>query len=127
MSGIAFYIYCAEWSCRAQVFALAAADASLGINGRHLHFATIGIGVIDHQNSLRLAAACADAAFVALGYGDAVLLDPHGTADTDSGLILWKDRANCPCRTHLRTAIALGTAETALERHLGLHKAHRVN
>lgn len=115
MSGVTFYINSTKWSCRTYIFTFATANASLGINSWHLHFATIGGGVVHHQYRLGLAVACASTTLVALGYRDTIFSNPYGTTNADSCLLFRLYGLDGGRRAHLRAAVALWSAETALE------------
>ena len=66
------------------------------------------------------------AAVVAVDDRNTVLLDPHGATDMNKRFIFLPDSLNSAGRAYLRTTCTLGTAVTALERHLGLHEAQQV-
>ena len=123
---VSFYIDSTERSGGTYIFALAAADAAFVVNSRHEDCSSVCRCVFHHLYGVSRTVFGARAAVVATRHGDAVLLDPHGVTDMNEGFIFLLDSLDGACRARLRTARTLGTAVTALERHLRLHEAQRV-
>ena len=118
---IALYIDGAEGSCGAEVFAFAATDTFLGVNDRYFHRLAVNL-LLDHLDCPRRAVSCTGTAVITVGNGNTVLLNPHGVADMDSGLLLFGNGFDGTRRAHLRATCTLRTAVAALERHLRLHE-----
>ena len=123
---VSFYVYSAERSGRAEVFALAAAYTALVVNSRHEDCSSVCRCVFHHLDGVRGTVAGTRTTMVAARHRDAVLLDPHCVTDMNEGLVFLSDSLNSACRTHLRTMRALRSAVTALEGHLGLHEPERI-
>ena len=119
---VSFDIDCAERSCRAEVFALAAAYTAFFIHRRHLHRATVRGCMIDHLNCIRRTLACTYAARLTLSNRDTVVGYPHRMPDADSCLVLNSDRSYSLRWAHLGAKRTFRTAVAALERHLRLHQ-----
>ena len=123
--GVSFYIDGAEGACGAEVFAFAATDTFLCIHYRYFDHATVDL-LLHHLDCPRRAVTRTRAAVVAVGDGDAVLLNPHGVTDMDSSLLLFGNGFDSTRWAHLRATGTLRAAVTALERHLRLHEPQRV-
>lgn len=126
MGTVSFYVDSAERASRAEVLALAAAYTALVINSRHEDGSSVCRRVFHHMNGVSGTMFGARTAMVAVGHGDAVLLDPHRVTDMNEGLVFSPDSLNSAGRTHLGTTCTLRSAVTALEGHLRLHQSHRV-
>ena len=123
---VSFYVYSAERSGRAKVFAFAAAYTALVVNSRHEDCSSVCCCVFHHLNGILGAMFGACTTMVAVGNRDAVLLDPYCVTDMNERLIFLSDCLNSSGRTNLRTMCALGSAVAALEGHLGLHEPERI-
>ena len=124
--GISFYIDGAERSCGAKILALAATDTFFGIYDRHFHLFAVDL-FLHHLDCPRRAVTRTSTTMVAVGDGDAVLLDPHGMPDVNGGLLLFGDWFDCTGGADLTATGTLGTAVAALKGHLGLHEPQRVS
>ena len=122
---VAFHIDSREWARRTNVFAVSASDAFLSIYGGYLMF---GISRFYHDDSAGRAVALAVAAADAIAQHHAVVFDPHGMTNLNSGFVSRLVEMDSACGTHIGASMAGGRAVTEVERHLGLHEgggAHR--
>ena len=122
---VAFHIDSREWTRRTNVFAVSASDAFLSIYGGYLMF---GISRFYHDDSAGRAVALAVAATDAIAQHHAVVFDPHGMTNLNSGFVSRLVEMDSACGTHIGASMAGGRAVTEVERHLGLHEgggAHR--
>ena len=122
---VAFHIDSREWPRWTDVFAVSASDAFLSIYGGYLMF---GISRFYHDDSAGRAVALAVAAADAIAQHHAVVFDPHGMTNLNSGFVSRLVEMDSACGTHIGASMAGGRAVTEVERHLGLHKggsAHR--
>ena len=122
---VAFHIDSREWARRTNVFAVSASDAFLSIYGGYLMF---GISRFYHDDSAGRAVALAVAATDAIAQHHAVVFDPHGMTNLNSGFVSRLVEMDSASGTHISAGMAGGRAVTEVERHLGLHEgggAHR--
>ena len=122
---VAFYVDSREWARRTNVFAVSASDAFLSIYGGYLMF---GISRFYHDDSAGRAVALAVAAADAIAQHHAVVFDPHGMTNLNSGFVSRLVAMDSASGTHIGASMAGGRAVTEVERHLGLHEgggAHR--
>ena len=122
---VSFHIDSREWPRWTDVFAVSASDAFLGIYGGYLMF---GISRFYHDDSAGRAVALAVAATDAIAQHHAVVFDPHGMTNLNSGFVSRLVEMDSACGTHIGASMAGGRAVTEVERHLGLHEggsAHR--
>ena len=122
---VAFYVDSREWARRTNVFAVSASDAFLSIYGGSLMF---GISRFYHDDSAGRAVTLAVAATDAIAQHHAVVFDPHGMTNLNSGFVSRLVEMDSASGTHIGASMAGGRAVTEVERHLGLHEgggAHR--
>ena len=123
----AFDVDCGEWSCRANVFASATADAALRIDYRELQRIRV-VGVFSHHfNGTVRAVASAVAAlldFLALDFhaDDAAMFNPYSLADLGGNLFGQVQRQNSASGANLRALVALRTAIAIGVVHYRLHE-----
>ena len=119
---VAFHVYRAKRSGRAEVLTGTAADAFVLIHGRHLYLAVRAF-VVDHHDGSCRAMMFAVAATHTVGQYDTVVLDPHGVTNMLHGLLFPCDGLDGTGRADLATTGAFRAAIAALKRHRGLHEA----
>ena len=122
---VAFHIDSREWTRWTDVFAVSASDAFLGVDGRHF---MRSISRFYHDDSAGRAVTLAVAATDAIAQHHAVVFDPHGMTNLNSGFVSRLVEMDSARGTHIGASMAGGRAVTEVERHLGLHKggsAHR--
>ena len=123
---VSFDIDCAERSCRAEVFALAAAYTAFVVNSRHLYGTSVGSSIIHHLNSLCRAMACTSTAVVAFVHRDTVGCYPHSVTDMYGCLVLNGNGSDGISRANVRAGCTLRSAESPLEGQFGLHEPKQV-
>ena len=116
---VAFHIDSREWARRTNVFAVSASDAFLSIYGGYLMF---GISRFYHDDSAGRAVALAVAAADAIAQHHAVVFDPHGMTNLNSGFVSRLVEMDSASGTHISAGMAGGRAVTEVERHLRLHE-----
>ena len=121
---VAFHIDSREWPRWTDVFAVSASDAFLGIYGGYLMF---GISRFYHDDSAGRAVALAVAATDAVAQHHAVVFDPHGMTNLNSGFVSRLVEMDSACGTHIGASMAGGRAVTEVERHLWLHKGSGIH
>ena len=122
---VSFHIDSREWPRWTDVFAVSASDAFLGVDGRQF---MRSISRFYHDDSAGRAVALAVAAADAIAQHHAVVFDPHGMTNLNSGFVSRLVEMDSACGTHIGASMAGGRAVTEVERHLGLHEsggAHR--
>lgn len=112
----------ADRARRAEILALAAADATFLDDARDERRRIVALHLTHHRDGAggTMGRAATAAGFPLAGEAEIVIHD--GTADMDHGLLLFIYRENRSGRAYLRAVGALRAAEAAVEVHLGLHQ-----
>ena len=118
----ALHEYCTEGTGGADIFACTAAQATFSIYHGDAR-GILSFALLYHFDcavgTVTLAVVAADAILV----GDAVIGYPHGCTYFCRAFLFWHYRFNGSGGAHIGTRCACWAAETALERHFGLHQA----
>ena len=122
MTFMSFYIDCTERTCRTEVFARAASDATFNVHHRNLRRIRLLRIRGHHRDGSRRAMAGTVAAIYPIGERHTVLFYPHGMTNLNSRLICRSDFQYRTCRTDLRTFGAFRPAIAPFIRGLGLHQ-----
>ena len=114
---------CAEGTSRTHIFACSAAQTTLGVDHgnawRILAAILLSYHLYCSVGAVTLAVVAGDAIFVS----DAVVGYPHSCSYLCSALLLGHDGLYCSVGADVGTSGAGCAAESALERHFGLHEA----
>ena len=114
---------CTEGTCRANILACSAAQTTLGVDhgnaGRILAAILFSYHLYCSVGAVTLAVVAGDAIFV----GDAVVGYPHSCSYLCGALLLGHDGLYCSVGADVGTGCAGGAAESAFERHFGLHES----
>ena len=121
---VAFHIDSREWARRTNVFAVSASDAFLSIYGGYLMF---GISRFYHDDSAGRAVALAVAAADAIAQHHAVVFDPHGMTNLNSGFVSRLVEMDSASGTHIGAGVASGRAVTEVKCHLRLHESGSIH
>ena len=121
---VAFHIDSREWTRRTNVFAVSASDAFLSIYGGYLMF---GISRFYHDDSAGRAMPLAIAATDAIAQHHAVVFDPHGMTNLNSGFVSRLVEMDSASGTHIGAGVASGRAVTEVKCHLRLHESGSIH
>ena len=117
-----FYKYGAERTGGTYIFAGTAAEAALGIYHRYAWRVLLSVLLAYHSYGAVGAVALAVVAGNAILAGYAVVGNPHGCTYLYRALLLFCNRLYGTVGAHIGAGGAGCAAESALERHLGLHE-----
>ena len=121
---VSFHIDSREWPRWTDVFAVSASDAFLGVDSRHF---MRSISRFYHDDSAGRAVTLAVAATDAIAQHHAVVFDPHGMTNLNSGFVSRLVEMDSACGTHIGACMAGGRAVTEVERHLRLHESGSIH
>ena len=118
-----FYKYSAERTGGTYIFAGTATEAALSVYHRYAWRVLLSVLLAYHSYGAVGAVALAVVAGDTVLVGYAVVGNPHGCAYLYSALLLFGDWLYGTVGAHIGAGSAGCAAESALERHFGLHEA----